>query len=185
MPIEVVGRSAVISDCGRWRYRLERRLTSGNPLRLGALMVNPSDADHEQDDPTIRRWYGFADRLGYGIVDVANLFAQRTPDVHALDKNPYLASGPENDKHLVAMMNEADLLIVGWGPMSKLHPGLRGRWKDVVKLAAAENKTLYCLGTAKDGHPRHPLMLAADAPLIKWPVPWFVGRPDRYRGDVE
>jgi hypothetical protein len=29
-------------------------------------------------------------------------------------------------------------------------------------------RALWCLGTTKDGHPRHPLYVAAKQPLVPW-----------------
>lgn len=42
------------------------------------------------------------------------------------------------------------------------------RQPDIAELAGRE--PLYCLGTTKDGSPRHPLYVKADAPLVRfWP----------------
>ncbi len=77
-----VTKEAVISDCGRYRYRLTRRWGDG-PL-LSFIMLNPSTADAEVDDPTIRRCMGFARRDGYGGIVVGNLYAFRTTKPKAL-----------------------------------------------------------------------------------------------------
>ena len=42
-----------------------------------SAMVNPSTADAETDDPTIRKVKGFSERAGYGHIIVGNLFAFR------------------------------------------------------------------------------------------------------------
>ena len=73
---------AVISECGTYRYRLHR----GEGRTLMFLMVNPSTADAEQDDATIRKCLGFAERNGFGRIVVGNLFAYRAKDVNALRK---------------------------------------------------------------------------------------------------
>ena len=52
-------RSAVISDCGKYRYHLFRKVGQGARLAT-FVMLNPSSADHEVDDPTIRKVMGFA-----------------------------------------------------------------------------------------------------------------------------
>ena len=72
-------KGAVISDCKRYRYRLWR-IWNGSQSRLVFVMLNPSTADGEQDDPTIRKCVGFAERLGYGGIEVVNLFAWRATD---------------------------------------------------------------------------------------------------------
>jgi hypothetical protein len=72
--------SAVISDCGIYRYRLER----GAGRTLSVIMVNPSTADAENDDPTIRKVLGFAERLLCERIVVGNKFAFRATDVNEL-----------------------------------------------------------------------------------------------------
>ena len=67
--------TAWISECGRYRYSLTRRFADG--LDLVFVMLNPSTADADKDDPTIRRCCGFADRMGFGGIIVVNLFALR------------------------------------------------------------------------------------------------------------
>ena len=64
--------SAVISDCQRYRYWLERD-RGERPLVF--VMLNPSTADAEVDDPTIRRCRRFASDNGYTGIIVVNLYA--------------------------------------------------------------------------------------------------------------
>jgi hypothetical protein len=149
---------------------------------MAFVMVNPSTADAEQDDPTIRKCMGFARKHGCGEIVVGNLFAFRATDVNALRRcaDPV---GPDNDCHLADIM-WSDEIVVAWGAANKLPEILRGRWKEVVRIfdgrhpESGERRTtpLRCLGTCDDGHPRHPLMLGYDTPLVDWPVPWFAGR---------
>ena len=60
--------SAVISPCGRYRYRLER--DGPGEGRTVIIMVNPSTADAETDDATIRKLKGFGARNGWGRIIV-------------------------------------------------------------------------------------------------------------------
>jgi hypothetical protein len=158
--------SAVISDCGRYRYRLERHGLSGAGA-VAWIMVNPSTADASEDDPTIRKVIGFSERMGAGWAIVGNVFAFRSTDVKGLAKtsDPH---GPDNDKHLRDIMACAPTVVVAWGPTAKLPKLLRHRYMRVVRIADAIGVKLMCLGTAQDGHPRHPLMLAYDTPLVEW-----------------
>ena len=40
---------------------------------------------------------------------------------------------------------------------------------DVQEIAQSAGWPLQCWGTTKDGHPRHPLYLPADAERVRWP----------------
>jgi hypothetical protein len=164
-----VSGSAIISDCGLYRYRLERHGLAGAGA-VAWIMVNPSTADANADDATIRKVVGFTERLGGGWAIVGNKFAYRATDIKALRgvKDP---RGPENDTHLEAIMHSAPIVIAAWGPLNKLPPHLRRRWRTIADLADRAGVKLMCFGTARDGQPRHPLMLAYDTPLTEWKRP--------------
>lgn len=165
--------SAVLSPCGLYRYRLERDLSAVCPggMTVAWIMVNPSTADASTDDQTIRKVIGFSVRHRFARVIVGNVFAFRLTDIGELRRNPAKAVGPENDAHLVDILDEADTVIVAWGRLAKLPYALRGHWRAVPAVAAAANRPLMCLGTAQDGHPLHPLTLGYDTPLIPWSPP--------------
>jgi hypothetical protein len=160
-------QSAIISDCGRYRYRLER--DGPGDGRTVVIMVNPSTADAEHDDATIRKLRGFGARNGWGRIIVGNLFAYRATDVRELATadDPI---GPRNDDHLRAMMMRCERLIFAWGRNAKLPRRLRDRWRTVLQRTPA-HLAPHCLGIGEDGHPYHPLMLNYDRPVIRWPTP--------------
>lgn len=161
--------SAIISDCGMYRYRLERHGLSGSGA-VAWIMVNPSTADATQDDATIRKVVGFSERMGAGWAIVGNKFAYRATDVREL-RTARDPRGPENNEHLLQIMRAAPTVIAAWGPLSKLPKHLRNRWRTVAEIAEHAGARLMCLGTAQDGQPRHPLMLSYDTPLIEWKRP--------------
>lgn len=156
--------SALISACGTYRYRLERDGPGFGSTLI--LMVNPSTADANTDDHTIRKLRGFGERHQWGRLMVGNLFAYRATDVRTLNScaDPV---GPENDAHLSSMMADADRIVVAWGPVSKQPRAYRGlRWRKVVEIA---NRPLWSIGEpAKCGHPCHPLTLGYDRPILRW-----------------
>src|SRR6185437_4878200 len=82
---ERLRRSASISECGRYRYWLRRSWGhGGNGKTVSFIMLNPSMADAEQDDPTLRRCMGFAQGWGFSTLSVHNLFALRATDTKEL-----------------------------------------------------------------------------------------------------
>ena len=158
--------SAIMSDCGTFRYRLEREGPGDGQTTI--IMVNPSTADAENDDATIRKLRGFGQRYDWGRIVVGNLFAYRATDVRALATatDPI---GPDNDGHLMDMLREADRFVVAWGPASKLPSRLRTRYRRVLEIASLVSRRPMSIGKpAKDGHPCHPLMLPYSLELQPW-----------------
>lgn len=167
-PTEAQRGSAIISDCGRYRYRLERPDVFGD-FNTAVIMVNPSTADASVNDATIRKLMGFRDRHGWGNLIVGNLFAFRATDVRELSlvSDPV---GPENDAHLHEICRGAQRVIFAWGPVSKQPKYWRHRWQRANEIARFHGHNPVCIGEpAKDGHPKHPLMLAYETPLMVWP----------------
>ena len=161
--------NAIFSPCGLYRYRLERDL--GRPgLTVAMIGVNPSIANDDRNDQTIRKDIGFGDRHAWGRLIKGNLFALVSTDIKGLRR---LETGrdPINDDHLRQIMVDADLVVACWGPPSKVPSHLRPRWRTVAAISDAVGKPLHCLGTTKDGHPRHPLMTAYATPLTLWERP--------------
>lgn len=154
-------RDAVISECGRYRYRLYREWEQTENLPVMWLMLNPSTADASIDDPTIRRCIGFSKAWGYGAMWVGNLYAIRSTDPSILTEvSLEVARGPENDRHLFAMAAESAFIVCAWGT-----PGGTTR-PEIVAPGG-----LWCLGTTKHGAPRHPLYVAGSQQRVTYPTP--------------
>ncbi len=158
---------ADISPCGKYRYRLMRETATLFHPSAGRMvnwiMLNPSTADATRDDPTIRRCRRFAADWGYDRLVVTNLFAFRAtdPDDLRFADDPI---GPENDRHILGVASEADLIVYAWGQ----HGGLRDRARivrDMLRdLPGAPQAA--CLKLAKNGQPWHPLYVEASATPI-------------------
>ena len=152
--------SAVISTNGSYRYALYRDWGPGPNVAF--VMLNPSSADAEVDDPTVRRCIGFAEREGMGSLTVINLYALRSTDPR------YLAAhidpvGPDNQYWWDKALGVADLIVAAWG--------VAGGWDVPVTTPICEAEMIgwSCLGLTKDGYPKHPLYVPASAPLIPFP----------------
>lgn len=165
---------AVISDCGTYRYRLERE-TALVGKTAAIIMVNPSTADHIENDQTVRKCIGFAQRHGIARIIIGNLFAFRSADIKDL-RRAQDPIGPDNDDHLLQILRDADLHIVAWGAIAKLPEALRKRWHFVVRAADRQGVALHCIGLNDDGHPKHPLTTGYEIPLTTWTAPWFPNR---------
>lgn len=159
--------SAIFSPCGLYRYELRRAvgdvLYGSTRQTIAWIMLNPSTADANINDPTIRRCIGFAGRWGFASLVVGNLFAFRSTDPKGI-KTAEDPIGPENDAYLRKIVGEADLVVCAWGA----HGSAVGRGSAVRRLIADAGKTPHHLGLSKDGHPKHPLYLPYETALEAW-----------------
>ena len=167
MSSDAIHRSAIVSPDGRYRYRLDRRWALSQGVRMAFVMLNPSTADGMVDDPTIRRCIGFAQREGAASLQVVNLFAYRATDpkflANAKRKGVDIA-GEFNDDYLADVLHTAAIVVAAWGA----HKEASSRAGHLADMAAASGARLMCLGTTKNGSPRHPLYVRANTPLMEW-----------------
>jgi hypothetical protein len=154
---EKIERGADLSADRKFRYRLWRRWGSG--LDMAVIGVNPSTADENEDDATIRRCVGFARREGYGGLLMLNLFAYRATDPKDLERAGW-PMGAANLEHIIVSCAAAGVVVAAWGDLAPLGTAQRVR----ANLHAAGVK-LWCWGRTKSGAPRHPSRLPNTAKL--------------------
>lgn len=164
-------RSAILSPCGTYRYRLDRSWEEGTG-KVAFVMLNPSTADAEIDDPTIKRCVAFAKGWGYKGLIVGNLFGYRATDPKELERVASqagggglgLAVGPENPRMIAGIVRDAALVVCAWGAHGTLH-GAGGYMRGHLSFGA---KKPHYLRLTKDGHPGHPLYLPSDLKPQEW-----------------
>lgn len=147
-------KSAVIDSTEKYRYLLTRIWDEDLPPAV-FIMLNPSTADAEVDDPTIKRCMNFAKTWNCGGIKVVNVFAYRATNPKELLKvqNPI---GIENEKYIREALINAGLIILAWGSScTKLKKGYL-KVKELLKNI----ELFYCLGITNDGFPKHPLYLS-------------------------
>lgn len=161
---------AKISPCGTYRYRLTRVWDAARP-RMVFIMLNPSTADAIENDPTIVRCMNRARREGCGSIDVVNLFALRSTDPKALPPHPDPV-GPENDYHLLSVLTMIPRYVVAaWGANRFARPRAAHVQALLADPLAEIRRGLSCLAANKDGSPKHPLYVRADARLAPYRGP--------------
>ena len=138
-------KGAYFSKCKKYRYSLWRKWND-KPLLL-FIMLNPSTADDNIDDATIKKCISFSKKWGFGGIMVGNLFAYRSTDPKELKKtnNP---EGVDNKKFIKKMITKASVVICAWGNGYGPPP-------DYLKRLTELNY----LKINKDGSPAHPLYL--------------------------
>lgn len=147
------------------RYTLEHIC---NPLfddgrRAAFIGLNPSTADENDLDPTLRRIRSFCEREGLGGFIMLNLFAFRSTDPKRMlaAEDPV---GPENDRWIESVCRSAHLVVAAWGN----HGSHQNRDLHVARMLGHAGVTLRCLGTNANGSPKHPLYVPGNARLVTW-----------------
>lgn len=146
-----ISRFADISNDKKDRFSLSRIWDSKKPKAL-YIMLNPSYADDESDDPTIRRLIFFSKKFKFGGFYVTNLFTQITP--YPKELNMDNNSKKKNLIIISELIKKSDLIVYAWGNLVSEPMQLR-------KLIESP----LCFGINKNGTPKHPLYLRSDTKL--------------------
>lgn len=148
-----------------YRYKLSWHWA--DPPHLVAWMLNPSTADHEALDNTVKGIESRARAWGYGGLTVINLFAFRTkdPSIMRAAGDPV---GPRNDEVIREVLEaaavERSAVLCAWGNDG----AFRGRHLEAADIAKKAGVDLTALVVTKQNQPGHPLYVGHDVV----PVPW-------------
>jgi hypothetical protein len=154
----VTMRAAELSGDGRFRYLLVRRWADIGPA-LPVVLLNPSKADGERDDATVRILMRFAWRWQLAGIELANLYAMRSTDPRGLRAGDRV--GPANDRYLEQLLEKAKRgrgwVLAGWGDQGRALEDFGERVIKLCMLCVKHGVELRALGTTKGGQPWHPL----------------------------
>ena len=158
-------RECRFSDCRRYRYTLLDIWDDSKSVQP-FIGLNPSKADEERDDNTVRKCINWSKWWGAGGYLMLNLFAWRDTDPAGM-KAADDPVGPLNTpQDLLRYIRAHDTLptVCAWGNHG-MHLG-----QDQKVLAAFRKSGLEfrCFGLNANGTPVHPLMLAYDTPLVRF-----------------
>jgi hypothetical protein len=145
-----------------YRYSLWRVWDDKLPV-VSFVMLNPSTADENENDPTIRRCIAFATAWGYGGLVAVNMYAFRATK----PKELWIAAdpiGPDNDDHICAAIQTTTLVVCAWGA----HGSVGQRSTAVYDLIRSCDTVPHYLKLTSKGEPTHPLYLPGDLKPIEW-----------------
>lgn len=139
-----------------WRFWDERP-------RMLFVGLNPSTANELNEDPTIRRLCGFAQKWGYGGLYACNLYAYISSIPEVLDRVEAIHKG--NYPAIKMATSLSNLTVVGWGDGIKHVPN----GHTVAKHVREEYlNSPMCFGLTKEGNPKHPLYLNSETELAEF-----------------
>lgn len=151
-------KNAIFSEDRKYRYALWRVWDSEKP-KVMFIGLNPSTANENENDPTIRRVVRFAKDWGYGGVYMMNLFpiVSTDPSILTEFESSDCSEDLENMTHLLEVKRKCQHIVFAWG-----------NFKEAIQRAKSVSgyfKDATCLGINKNGTPKHPLYIKADTRL--------------------
>lgn len=132
------------------------------------LMLNPSIANENVEDPTIRRCMGFTEDWVGGVfsgVEIVNLFGLVSTDPKKLLNHPDPV-GPHNDAAIFEAAQSCSLVVCAWGDLKR--ESMRQRAVRISRELSSRGHELHVLRLTKNLYPAHPLYL----PRYLMPQPW-------------
>lgn len=154
---------ALFSGCRHYRHVLWRSWAPEKGV-VTFIGLNPSTADADQDDPTIRRCRNFVADWGFGAMIMVNLFDVRATQPEVMKRRARPLSR-NNDSVLVHAATQANKVVAAWG----VHGHHRSRSDSVRSLLENHGIHATCFDKSKCGEPVHPLYQrrerTADVPL--------------------
>ena len=174
LPLWIHGAAVFGGPAEMYRFELSRVWNAQLPVLL-MIGMNPSVASPYFDDPTAFKGRRYAEDWGFGTLLIGNVFAYRATDQKRLLKisDPV---GPENDAHLLAMADRADLILFAYGSP---HLSLRYRGPQVARMLADKHtKKMHVLALSKDGVPKHPRYLKGTLTPVPWCPPSEIDNVD-------
>lgn len=151
-------KSAILSQDWKYRYLLTRTWDYSKDMIL-FIGLNPSTADWNVDDPTIRRCISYASDWWFWWFYMCNLFAYRATNPSDMKwvRNPFWI---ENERYLEEYINKSQKVLCMW-------------WNHWSYLSASKNfikkypNNLYYLEMNNSWEPKHLLYSEKDLKPLK------------------
>jgi hypothetical protein len=173
-------KAAEISPCKLYRWTLSREWSDAP--KACWVMCNPSWADHEDDDPTIRRVIHFTKEWGFGGFTVVNLYPFRSPSpTECRAWAAWEGRGPDwsardalqrNEALVAGLSKQAGIVVAAWGAVAWDGDHVE-RIVECITSGAEPFPDIYCLGVTASGAPKHPMARGTHRiPDTQQPVLW-------------
>lgn len=164
--LPIIISDAIFNDMRTHRYLL-RRIWDEEREMICFIGLNPSTANEDENDPTIKSCMRIARNQNAGGIYMVNLFSYITayPDVLVANFND--AVNPKTNLYIDSSFRACHKIICAWGRWPFAHT----RKKEIEHLIAEDpyfENRVYCLGKNQDGSPKHPLYIKSDIELINY-----------------
>ena len=140
--------------------------------------INPSTAQPDDLDNTLKSVQRIALGNGYDSFLMFNVYAQRATDPDAMEKvcNPLLHKENMEAFRYVLSLSDSPAIWAAWGAVIEKRGYLKDCLRDMLDIGRKYGAQWYCAGAiTKKGHPHHPLYLRKDEKLRPFDVEHYLG----------
>ena len=144
---------------------------------LICIGINPSTAEPENLDNTLKSVERIALGNGFDSFIMFNVYAQRATDPDTMEKKCNLRLHKENLEafRYVLSISERPAVWAAWGAIIEKRDYLAGCVRDMVTVGQEYGAGWYCAGAiTKKGHPHHPLYLRKDEKLKPFDIEGYL-----------
>ena len=145
---------------------------------LICIGINPSTAQPDDLDNTLKSVQRIALGNGYDSFLMFNVYAQRATDPDAMEKvcNPLLHRENMEAFRYVLSLSDSPAIWAAWGAVIEKRGYLKDCLRDMLDIGRKYGAQWYCAGAiTKKGHPHHPLYLRKDEKLRPFDVDHYLG----------
>jgi hypothetical protein len=129
----IIKNEAVFSDDSKHRLLLRKVWDSEKPFAM-IIMINPNSADELSSDTTTMLVVNNLNRLGYGSVDIVNLYTRITRKIHFRFNSDEDLLHPDTDSVILKSGKRANTIIIGWGTVGLHNQRIRERQNAVLDM---------------------------------------------------
>jgi hypothetical protein len=155
-----MNKSAIFSQDKLHRFVLTRVWDDTLPKAM-CIGLNPSTANEEKDDSTIRYLVKVLVSCGYGGLTMVNLFSYITSDPTNLLDSHFNTRypNPANESWIDESVKDCQAIIFCWGDFAQAH----------IKAREIQKRfpSALCFGKSKKGNPYHPQRMARSGILAE------------------
>ena len=144
---------------------------------LICIGINPSTAQPDDLDNTLKSVQRIALGNGYDSFLMFNVYAQRATDPDAMEKvcNPLLHRENMEAFRYVLSLSDSPAIWAAWGAVIEKRGYLKDCVRDMLDIGRKYGAQWYCAGAiTKKGHPHHPLYLRKDEKLRPFDVEHYL-----------
>ena len=151
-----VKSKALFSDDRMHRLLLRKEWDKTKPTAM-IVMINPNSADTINHDLTTMLIINNLNNLGYGAVNIVNLYSIITPKLTMLGNSDEDLLHEENDTVIEQYAEKSDIIVIAWGCIGGYSQRIRDRQAELLECLEPYADKLCQIGE-KGYHPLTPVV---------------------------